>query len=87
MIVVLSYFIAIIITLVIGVLMYPIASVFWIVGVVGKMISGIADFIFRNTNSGIKKLWADIRHTKVVREVNNDVPFVEDNNVIDAEGK
>lgn len=68
MVIILSYIIAIIITLVLAIILYPISTVFFLVGSVGKVIYKLGDFIFKRTNKGIKKLWSDIKHTKIVRD-------------------
>ncbi|MBE5872299.1 MAG: hypothetical protein E7294_13765 [Lachnospiraceae bacterium] len=72
MVLLLSYIIAIIITILLAIGLYPIAAFFWFIGIIGKMVGSLADFIFAHTNAGIKKLWEDIRHTKVVRDDSED---------------
>ena len=71
MVIVLSYIIAVIITIVLAILLYPISTVFFLVGSVGKVIYKLGDFIFKRTNKGIRKLWSDIKHTKIVHD---DIP-------------
>ena len=58
MVVALSYVIAVILTLALAVLLYPISAVFWILGLLGK----IADRLFTFTNRVIKSLWSDIKN-------------------------
>lgn len=78
MVMFLSYIIAIVITLALAIILYPISAVFFIVAKVGYVLGILADFIFTHTNSGIKKLWSDIKHTRVIR----DEPINTDNSTI-----
>ncbi len=57
MIVVLSYLLAILITLAVAVLLYPVAAVFWFLGLFGR----ISDNLFVFTRRIISSLWKDIR--------------------------
>lgn len=56
MVVVLSYIFAIIITMMLAIILYPIAALFWIMGLFGK----VADVMFRFTKKVISSLWKDI---------------------------
>ncbi|MBR3588217.1 MAG: hypothetical protein IKL16_01500 [Clostridia bacterium] len=58
MVVALSYVIAIILTIALAILLYPISAFFWLLGLLGK----IADKLFVFTNGAIKSLWRDIRN-------------------------
>lgn len=60
MIVALSYFIAVILTIALAVLLYPISGFFWILGLLGR----ISDSIFSFTNRVIKSLWRDIKKSE-----------------------
>lgn len=68
MVIFLSYIIAVILTTVLAVILYPIASLFWVIGKIGYYIGIISKFIFFHTNSTIKKLWDDIRKTRIVKD-------------------
>ncbi len=68
MVIVLSYIIAVIITIILAIMLYPISAIFFIIGKIGYVLGRLANFIFSHTNSGIKKLWSDIKHTKIVRD-------------------
>lgn len=57
MVVALSYVIAIILTLTLAIILYPISGLFWVLGLLGK----ISDNMFSFTNRVIKSLWRDIR--------------------------
>lgn len=57
MIVALSYLIAVILTIALAVILYPIAGYFWVLGLFGK----IADRMFKFTSKIIRSLWRDIR--------------------------
>lgn len=71
MVMFLSYVIAVIITIILAILLYPISAVFFVIGKIGSILGLLADFIFSHTNSAIKNLWEDIRHTKVIRDNNS----------------
>ena len=58
MIVALSYLFAVILTLALAIVLYPIAGLFWFLGLFGKM----ADWMFRFTKKAISSLWKDIRN-------------------------
>lgn len=60
MIRVLSYLIAVIFTIIFVVILYPIAGVFWVLGLFGKL----ADGIFALTKNIISYLWKDISKFK-----------------------
>ncbi len=68
MVIFLSYIIAVVITAILAVVLYPIASLFWVIGKVGNYIGIISKFIFSHTNGGIKKLWDDIKRTRIVKD-------------------
>lgn len=68
MVVVISYIIAVILTVILAIFLYPISMIFFLVGYFGKMTYKLGDFIFNHTNKGIKKLWSDIKHTKIVHD-------------------
>lgn len=53
---VLSNLIAVLITVALALILYPIAAVFWILGFIGQ----IGGKLFVWTNALIKKLWDDI---------------------------
>lgn len=57
-----------IITVVLAIILYPISGVFFVIGRIGYVLGQLADYIFTKTNFIIKKLWADIKHTRVVRD-------------------
>lgn len=57
MVVALSYVIAVVLTLILAVGLYPITGIFWLLGLLGK----ISDNMFAFTNRVIKSLWKDIR--------------------------
>ena len=56
MIVAFSYIIAVVLTFALAVFLYPIAGLFWIMGLFGK----ISDNMFSFTTRVIKSLWKDI---------------------------
>ena len=60
MVVALSYIIAIILTVALAILLYPISACFWVLGLLGK----ISDKMFVFTNKAIKSLWRDLRDDK-----------------------
>lgn len=51
-----SYIIAVMITAVIAIGLYPIALICWIFSLIGRISGGLFNF----TNNTIKRLWADI---------------------------
>lgn len=81
MVMFLSYIIAVILTIVLAIILYPISALFFIIGKIGYVLGNLADFIFNHTNSGIKKLWSDVMHTRMVRD---DVVIDPETTVIDA---
>lgn len=62
MVVALSYIFAVIFTAVLACILYPIAGVFWLVGLLGKL----SEQMFRFSNNAIKKLWADISNKRII---------------------
>lgn len=60
MVVILSYIIAVIISVVLAVVLYPIAGIFWILGLLGKIGDVMFDFITKT----IKGIWRDISVSK-----------------------
>ena len=56
MVVFLSYFIAIILTVALAILLYPVAAFFWIMGLFGK----VSDGMFKFTSKTISTLWIDL---------------------------
>lgn len=58
MVLALSYVIAIILTIILAILLYPISAFFWVLGLLGR----ISDKLFVFTNRAIKSLWRDIRN-------------------------
>ena len=61
----LSFIIAIILTAVLAIILYPIAAMFWILGLFGKL----SDGMFKMTKRLISSLWKDIG-----AQSNSDVP-------------
>ncbi|MDD6033193.1 MAG: hypothetical protein PUC47_06875 [Oscillospiraceae bacterium] len=57
MIAALSYIIAVLITVALAVILYPVAGLFWILGLFGKLASAI----FSLTRRIIRAMWNDIR--------------------------
>ena len=57
MVVALSYLIAVILTVILAVLLYPIAGIFWGLGLFGR----ISDKLFGFTTKVIRSLWNDLR--------------------------
>ena len=60
MVVALSYVLAVIITAALAVVLYPIAAIFWIMGIFGRLAEGMFAF----TQSAIKSLWKDLGNVK-----------------------
>ena len=58
MVVALSYLIAIIITILLAIFLYPIAALFWCLGLFGK----VSEVLFSFTKQVISALWRDIRN-------------------------
>lgn len=59
----LSYVIAVIITLLLVCLLYPVACLFWVLGALGRIVGGISDWIFVHANNTIRNLWAELRNS------------------------
>lgn len=68
MIVILSYLLAVILTLAMAIILYPIAAVFWVIGLFGR----ISDSMFAFTTKTISKLWQDLKD--ISREEEDDSP-------------
>lgn len=67
MVIALSYIIAVLITFLLAVILYPIAALFWALGVFGKMLvwvlvrlKKVSDYMFKFTTERIRSLWKDI---------------------------
>ena len=58
MIIALSYILAVLLTIALAVVLYPIAGLFWILGFFGK----ISEALFAFTSKVINSLWRDIRN-------------------------
>lgn len=69
MIKMLSYIIACILTVLLVCILYPIACIFWFMGMVGKIVGIVSEWIFTHTNQMIKNLWADLRHTSDIEKI------------------
>lgn len=61
MVVVLSYIIAVLLTVAIAICLYPISAAFWLLGLLGK----ISDNMFSFTNKAIRSLWRDLRNSDI----------------------
>lgn len=70
MIKMLSYIIACILTVLLVCILYPIACIFWLMGMVGKIVGIVSEWIFTHTNQMIKNLWADLRSTSDIEKIN-----------------
>ena len=57
MVVALSYLIAVLLTIGLAVILYPIAGAFWVFGLLGK----VSEHMFGFTRRTIRALWRDIR--------------------------
>ncbi len=57
MISVLSFIIAVLLTIVVALILYPIAAIFWIFGLIGKL----SEHTFKLTTKIISYLWKDLR--------------------------
>lgn len=55
-----SYIVAVIITAIIAIILYPIAALCWIFSLIGK----VSDNLFHWTNKTIKNLWNDIKNNE-----------------------
>ncbi|MBE6680253.1 MAG: hypothetical protein E7598_07020 [Ruminococcaceae bacterium] len=69
MIVILSYIIAVILTLLLAIILYPIAAAFWIFEMLGKLLvivfdlfGKVSDNMFKFTTKIIRLLWKDINN-------------------------
>ncbi|MCM1506560.1 MAG: hypothetical protein NC177_05420 [Ruminococcus flavefaciens] len=69
-----SYIVAVILTALIAVALYPICAICWIFSVIGKASS----LLFNWTNRTIKGLWADINASRVPPVV---LPIAQDSTV------
>ena len=58
MIIAISYIIAVLITIALAIVLYPIAGLFWILGFFGK----VSEALFAFTTRVIHSLWRDIRN-------------------------
>ena len=58
MVVVVSRLIAVVLTLILACLLYPVAAFFYIIGWFGK----IGDVLFQWTNKMVKRLWEDLKN-------------------------
>jgi len=61
MVKVLSYIIAVVLTLLLALALYPIAILFWVLKWAGQIVGIISDWIFVHTNSAITRLWQDLK--------------------------
>ncbi len=66
MVVALSYFLAVIITVALAIVLYPIAGILWLCGLLGKL----SDDLFGFTKKTIKKLWQDIKDSERANSAN-----------------
>ena len=69
MVVVFSYIIAVILTLALAIILYPIAAIFWLLGMAGKLfvlvfdlLGKLSDNMFKFTTVMIRRLWSDIKN-------------------------
>ena len=60
MVVALSYVLAVLITVALAICLYPIAGVFWVFGLLGKL----SDGVFKFTRRTIAALWRDLKKTE-----------------------
>lgn len=60
MVVALSYVFAVILTAALAIVLYPIAAIFWIMGIFGRLAEGMFSF----TQNVIKALWKDLGNAK-----------------------
>ena len=58
----LSFIIACILTVLLAMILYPIAAIFWFIGIVGDVVGVISKWIFTHANRMIQYLWADLRN-------------------------
>lgn len=83
MIVALSYILAVIFTVLVAVILYPIAAVFWVLGLFGKL----AEYIFALTKKAIAYLWKDISKFKNSTITNSNADDYPVNSVVNTEQK
>jgi hypothetical protein len=69
MVVALSYVFAVILTAALAIVLYPIAAIFWIMGLFGRLAEGMFSF----TQSVIKTLWKDLGNAKRTAPVTPEV--------------
>lgn len=69
MIVVFSYIIAVLLTIALAIILYPIAALFWLLEMVGKLLviifdlfGKVSDNMFNFTTKVIRRLWQDIKN-------------------------
>lgn len=67
-----SYIIAVIITAILAIVLYPVSAICWCLGQIGK----VSDSLFKFTNATIKKLWNDIK-TSDMKQTNNSSSNIE----------
>ncbi len=63
-----SYIVAVVLTVLIALILYPIAALFYLFSIIGK----ISDNLFKWANSTIKKLWKEVKESS--REVEASSP-------------
>lgn len=72
MVVALSYVLAVLITVALAIVLYPIAGLFWVFGLLGKL----SDGLFKFTKKTIAALWRDLKNTE--QEANtNKTPMID----------
>lgn len=64
MVVIFSKILAIILTVILACALYPIAAIFYVIGLFGM----IGDTLFKWTNNVIKKLWGDLKNEKILKD-------------------
>lgn len=77
MIIALSYIFAVLITIALAIVLYPIAGLFWVLGFFGK----ISEALFAFTSRVINSLWSDIRNMNKPNGneiVNESIPLIID---------
>ena len=62
MVVALSYILAVLITVALAIFLYPIAAMFWVFGLLGKLSEGLFSF----TKKTIAALWRDLKNSEQV---------------------
>lgn len=58
----LSFIIACILTVLLAMILYPIAAIFWLIGIIGDVVGVVSKWIFVHANRMIHYLWADLRN-------------------------